>query len=50
MNYHSGKRKEDDKTIVIQLVRDVQRVCPPLDTPFAFPLEKLQDVAFNALE
>jgi hypothetical protein len=49
-NYHSGKREEDDKTIVVQFVRDVQRVDPSPHAPFAFPLKKHHDAAFNMPE
>jgi hypothetical protein len=48
MNYHTGRRKEDDKHVVIQLVREVQRFDPSIDTPFTFPLEKHHDEAFDA--
>jgi hypothetical protein len=35
---------------VIQLVGDVQRVDPSIDTPFTFPLKKRHNAAFNAPE
>jgi hypothetical protein len=49
-NYRAGKRKEDDKYIVAQSVRDVQRDDLSVDAPFTFPLEKHYDAAFNAPE
>jgi hypothetical protein len=39
VNYLAGRRKEDDKHIVVQLVRDVQSVGPSINTPFTFPFE-----------
>jgi hypothetical protein len=50
MNYHTGERKEGDEYIVIQIVRDVQRVDPSVDSPFAFPLEKHHEAAFDVPE
>jgi hypothetical protein len=50
MNYHTGRRKEDDEYIVVQSVRDVRRVDLSVDAPFTFPLEKHHETAFNAPE
>jgi hypothetical protein len=50
MNYHTGRRKEDDKYIVVQRVRDVQRVDLSVDTLFTFPLKKHHEAAFNTPE
>jgi hypothetical protein len=47
MNYHTGKRKDDDKSIVIQRTHDVLRVDESKDVEFTFPLKTRYDTAFN---
>jgi hypothetical protein len=50
VNYHTGLRKDGDKTIVVQIVRDVQHVDNAADAEFRFPLEQHYDLAFNTPE
>jgi hypothetical protein len=50
MNYRSGKNKENDKNLVVQIVRDVRRAGDSKDAAFAFPLKKHHDAAFNTPE
>jgi hypothetical protein len=50
MNYHTGHRKDNDETIVIQIVRDVPRIDEAQDAQFRFPLEEHYDRAFNTPE
>jgi hypothetical protein len=50
MRYHAGRRKDDDKTIVIQMVRDVRRMDNTKDGEFRFPLNEHYDRAFNTPE
>jgi hypothetical protein len=50
MNYHAGRRKDNDKTIAIQIVRDVRRMDNTKDGEFRFPLKEHYDCAFNTPE
>jgi hypothetical protein len=49
-NYHTGRRKDNDKTIVVQIARDVQRKDNTTDGEFHFPFKAHYDRAFNTPE
>jgi hypothetical protein len=50
MNYHTGRRREDDKFITAQVAREVFRPGDIKEGDFRFPLNVEYDMAFDAPE